>query len=220
MTGREIPRRGFVALAASLITVVGTRARAGADEERVRLEGASLDALLADIAKTRKTMKSLRANFTQERKLSLLATTVKSTGELIYLAPERLRWELAPPDDVIYFVGPEGLSYKTKSSRATLPAQGANVARALTDVRALLGGDLASLRDRYTLAGSRGPNDVEVSGAAKEKTASVRAFSLFLDKGLIVPTRARLLEGKSDTIDLVFSNATVNGPVDPAQLKP
>ena len=93
----------------------------------------------------------MRASFTQERKLTLLATTVKSTGELAYVAPERLRWELAPPDDIVYLIGPEGLSYRTKSSHATVPQAGANIAKALSDLRALLGGDLAQLRERYVL---------------------------------------------------------------------
>jgi len=94
------------------------------------------------------------------------------------------------------------------------------VARALGDVRALLTGDLAALRERYTLAASRSATDVEISGAAKDKNASVRSFTLVLDKGLVVPIRSRLIEGKSDSIDLVFSNVVVNGPVDAARLRP
>jgi len=134
--------------------------------------------------------------------------------------PDRLRWDLAAPDDIVYFVGPEGLSYKTKTSSATVPARAANVARGLGDLRALLTGDLGALRDRYTLAGARGPNDVEVTGVAKDRNASVRSFALVLDKGLVVPVRARLLEGKSDSVEITFSNVVVNAPLDPARLKP
>jgi outer membrane lipoprotein-sorting protein len=187
---------------------------------REKLEGEKLDALLADIARARKDVRTLHAAFTQERRIALLATSVKSRGELTCSTPDRLRWDLAPPDDVVYFVGPEGLSYKTKSSSATVPASGANVARALGDLRALLTGDLASLRDRYVLEGARGSDGVEISGTAKDKKASVRAFTLVLDRGLVLPVRARLLEGKSDSIDLVFSKVVVNGPVDPARMRP
>ena len=189
-------------------------------ESREKLEGAKLDALLADIAQARKNVRTLRASFTQERKLTLLATTVKSTGELAYVAPERLRWELAPPDDIVYLIGPEGLSYRTRSSHATVPASGANIAKALADLRALLGGDLSSLKDRYILSGSRGASDVEVSGTAKDKTASVRGFTLTLDKTMVLPVKAKLIEGKSDAIEITFSNAQVNVPVDPAIMKP
>jgi outer membrane lipoprotein-sorting protein len=189
-------------------------------EARERLEGAKLDALLAEIAKARKGVRTMRASFTQERTLTLLATTVKSTGELAYVAPDRLRWELAPPDDVVYFIGPEGLSYRTRSSKATVPSAGANVSRALADLRALLGGDLALLKDRYVLSGSRGAGDVEVSGVAKDKAASVTAFTMTLDKTLVLPVRARLLEGKSDAIDIAFSNPQLNVPIDPALMRP
>lgn len=187
---------------------------------REKLEGAKLDPLLADVARARKGVRTLKAGFTQERKLTLLATSVKSTGELSYVAPDRLRWELAPPDDIVYLIGPEGLSYRTRSSKATVPASGANIAKALGDLRALLGGDLAQLRDRYVLTGSRGPNDVEIAGTAKDKTASVRAFTLTLDKTLVLPVKAKLIEGKSDAIEITFSNAQVNVPIDPATMRP
>jgi outer membrane lipoprotein-sorting protein len=213
-----------IVLAGLAVTSVSTTARADEDAgapARERLEGAKLDALLGDIAQARKNVKTLRAAFTQERRITLLAATVKSRGELMFAAPDRLRWDLSAPDDIVYFVGPEGLSYKTKSSSATMPAGGANVARALGDLRALLTGDLSALRERYVLTASRGPADVEIAGTAKDSAkASVRAFTLVLDKALTVPLRARLIEGKSDSIDLTFSNVVLNAPIDPARLRP
>jgi len=193
---------------------------APASDAGERLDGAKLDALLADVARARKGVRTMKASFVQERKLTLLATTVKSTGELAYVDPDRLRWELYAPDDVVYYIGPEGLSYKTRSSKATVPQAGANVAKALGDLRALLGGDLALLRDRYVLSGARGPSDVEIAGMAKDKAANVRGFVLTLDKSLVSPLRARLLEGKTDTIEITFSNAQLNVPIDPATMRP
>lgn len=191
---------------------------AGADD-REALEGAKLDATLADITKARKDVKSLRAQFTQERRIALLSTTVKSTGELTTV-PDRLRWDLAPPDDIVYFIGPEGLSYKTKSSSATVPANTTNIARGLADLRALLNGDLATLKERYELKGSKTAADVEIQGTAKDKSAPIRGFTLLLDKGFVIPLRAKLLEGKNDSITIAFSNAVVNGPVDATKMKP
>ena len=213
-----------LAVASSAAPVHAEPADAGiapphAPAEPEKLEGAKLDALLADIAKARKGVRTMRANFTQERALTLLATTVKSTGELAFVAPDRLRWELAPPDDIVYFIGPEGLSYRTRSSKATVPSSGANIAKALADLRALLGGDLALLRERYVLTGSRG-SDIEIAGTAKDKSAAVRAFTLTLDKTLVMPVKAKLIEGKSDAIDIVFSNPQINVPIDPATMRP
>ena len=70
------------------------------------------------------------------------------------------------------------------------------------------------------LTGSRGPSDVEIAGTAKDKTASVRAFTLTLDKTLVLPVKAKLIEGKSDAIDITFSSAQINVPIDPATMKP
>lgn len=220
MTARDLLLALVLATATLAPSTSAAEEAADAGAPREKLEGAKLDALLADVAKARKDVRTLRGAFTQERRITLLATSVKSRGELVFGAPDRLRWDLAPPDDVVYFVGPEGLTYRTKASSATVPSGGANVARALADLRALLTGDLSALRERYTLAASRSANDLEITGAAKDKNASVRSFILVLDKGLVTPLRARLVEGKNDTIDLVFSNVVVNGPVDPKQLRP
>lgn len=197
----------------------GDLADAGA-ASREKVEGKALDALFGEISKARRDVRTLRAAFTQERRITLLATSVTSRGELTFAAPDRLRWDLAAPDDIVYFVGPEGLSYKTKTSSATVPAGGANVARALGDLRALLTGDLGALRERYVLDATRSASDVEITGSARDKNASVKSFSLVLDKTFVRPLRARLVEGKSDRIDLEFSNVVLNGPVDPARLRP
>ena len=217
------PRLLVTALAGALALAPASAAAedAGAPPAREELSPEKVESLLADVARARSKTKSLRASFTQERKLALLATTVKSTGTLAFTAPERLRWELLPPDDVVYWVGPEGLSYRTKSSRATIPSAGANVARALADVRAMLTGDVKALGERYQLAASRGASDVELRGTARDpKTTSVRAFTLVLGRELVRPVRARLLEGKSDTIELTFTNVQIDVPIDPAQMRP
>ncbi|MCL2777178.1 MAG: outer membrane lipoprotein carrier protein LolA [Polyangiaceae bacterium] len=213
-------RRSFTFGTMGAMAWFATNRALGSDPVREKLEGPKLDRAISDIALARASVKTLKADFTQERKMALLLTSVKSTGKLLTVTPNRLRWELLPPDDVVYWVGPEGLSYRTRSSKATLPAGGDRVARGLADMRALLGGDLGSLRERYELSGSRSANDIEIAGAAKDKTASVRGFSITLDKGLVVPLSARLLEAKADSIDIAFSNAVVNAPVDLRLMRP
>ena len=94
------------------------------------------------------------------------------------------------------------------------------MSKALGDLRALLGGDLALLRDRYVLSGTRGASDVEIAGTAKDKAANIRGFVLALDRSLVTPLRARLLEGRTDTIEITFSHAHLNVPIDPATMRP
>lgn len=212
------------AIVTALALTLTTASSAEPTSSDSKVEGAAFDELLTSIATARKNTKSLRASFTQERKITLLATTVRSKGELLAALPDRLRWDLAPPDDIVYFVGPEGLAYKTKSSSASVPASGAKVGRALGDLRALLTGDLARLRDRYVLEGFKdaATGQVEIRGTLKptDGAGGVRAFALVLDKGLVIPLRARLVEGKNDSVELTFTNVVVNGPVNAASLRP
>jgi outer membrane lipoprotein-sorting protein len=206
----KLGRRAFLAASTLALPAFGQSGQNVVDFETV----------LAEIKKARSGTKTLVATFTQERKLSLLATSVRSTGRLAYVAPDRLRWELSPPDDIVYFIGPEGLSYKSKSSKATASPQGAQVARALADLRAILTGDLGQLRPRYELTASRAGDETTIAGTAKDKAATVRAFTLVIGKDLVAPVRTQLVEGKADTIDLVFANAKLDAPVDPATMRP
>jgi outer membrane lipoprotein-sorting protein len=62
--------------------------------------------VLAQVTKARGDLKTLVGPFEQERTIGLLATAVKSAGEMTLVRPDRLRWELLPPDAVTYWVGP------------------------------------------------------------------------------------------------------------------
>ena len=63
-----------------------------------RASAAPLDDALAEIAKARAKLTTLQGPFTQERTIALLASKVKSTGKMYMQRPDRLRWELEPPD--------------------------------------------------------------------------------------------------------------------------
>ena len=110
-----------------------------------------LDDTLAEVKAARANMKTLKGPFTQERTIGMLSAKVKSTGTLTMVRPDRLRWELAPPDDIVYWVGPEGFSYKSARGQGHIPAAAARLASAMEDVRLVLGGDLDKLRTRYIL---------------------------------------------------------------------
>lgn len=210
-----IDRRLFLGATALLVS---TRAWA---EDREKVEGDKLDQLIADLAKARKNLKTMKSSFTQERNMKLLATTIKSTGQFYYVAPDRLRWELAAPDDVIYWVAPEGMSYKTKTSSGTTGQAQGNLAKSLGDLRSLLAGDVTPLKARYDLSATRSSTDVILDGVAKDaKATGIKSFSFTMDKGLVTPMKARLVEGKNDTIDIAFSNVEVDKSIDAALMKP
>jgi hypothetical protein len=191
-----VTRRSVLTGAALLFTASVARAGSTAD-------------LLARIAKARAPMRTLQGPFTQTRTIGLLSTDVRSTGVFALVRPDRLRWHLAPPDDVTFWVGPEGLAYRSAHGQGRVPASSARIAAALQDLHALLGGDLA---------------EFEAVAAAPDGSAgspgATRRMRFALAPDLVRPTRALLVEGDQDRTAIEFGDLTVNGPVDESSMRP
>jgi outer membrane lipoprotein-sorting protein len=179
-----------------------------------------LERALAAVARARASLKTLVGPFTQTRTIGLLAAKVRSTGTLTLVRPDRLRWELAPPDDVVYWVTPAGLAYRNRSGSGTARAANAKIAGALDDLRIVLGGDLAGLRARYDLAVS-GADDGPVTFEATPKAGVPNAvqhltFTVAVDR--VTPVSAVLVEGPRDRTEIVFGTLEKNVAVDPARV--
>jgi outer membrane lipoprotein-sorting protein len=210
---------GALGLAASGIAMASAPRLAHAAEE--------IDDALAEVARARASLKTLTGPFTQERTIGLLASKIRSTGTLTLVRPDRLRWELAPPDDVVYWVGPEGLAFKSARSRGRVAlggpngTTGAKLAAALDDIRILLGGDLSKLRERYDLhLVSRTPEGIAFEGTPRPGTGTkLDKLAFALDKDRVRPTRATLVEGPRDKTEIVFGTLERDVAIDPAKMR-
>jgi outer membrane lipoprotein-sorting protein len=176
---------------------------------------------LARVTTARASLKTLVGPFTQARKIGLLATEIKSSGMMWLVRPDRLRWELAPPDEIVYWVAPEGLAYKSKSGQGRVGGAPAKIAAALEDLRAVLGGDLTSLEKRYAIKLAR--DDAE--GVAFEATpraprAGLARIDFAIAKDLVTPTRALLVESPRDRTEIVFGALRRDVAVDPGKMRP
>jgi hypothetical protein len=181
-----------------------------------------LEKALADIARARAGVMTLSGPFTQERRIGLLAAKVRSTGTLTLVRPDRLRWELGPPDDAVYWVLPEGLAYQSKTGQGRVEGGSDRIALALDDMRILLGGDLTRLRVRYELGGTCTGEDPIVFEAVPKPgqptTAKRIVFSLAGD--LVSPKSAVIIESPRDQTEITFGVMQKNLPVDPRRMRP
>ena len=177
----------------------------------------SIEALLSDVAKARASLQSLAGSFTQERTIGLLSTKIRSTGTLTLVRPDRLRWELAPPDEVVYWVGPEGLAYRSAQGQGRVPSATGRLAAALDDLRVLLGGDLTKLRARYDLRLISRDEEGPVFDATPRAGSGTKVdrLSFALDADLVRPRRATMVEGPRDKTDIVFGLLARDVKIDP-----
>jgi hypothetical protein len=184
--------------------------------------GDDADDVIARVGRARAPIRTLKGPFQQTRTIGLLATDVRSNGTLLLVRPDHLRWELAPPDEVTFWVGPEGFAYRSAHGKGRLPASSARIGSALEDLRTLLGGDLAKLRERWDLRVVRH----DASGAEVEATprpgvvARLQRLVLSLAPDLARPTRAQLVEGPRDRTLIEFGTLVVNEPIDEGMMRP
>jgi outer membrane lipoprotein-sorting protein len=211
-----LPRRTFLsivpaALGGAVLFAPGARA----DE---------VDSALAEVAKARGGLQSLVGAFTQERTIGLLATMVKSEGEMTVVRPDRLRWELRPPDAITYWIGPEGLSYATPSGGASVGKNAAGrFGAVLSDLLTLIGGDLGKLRARYDLAVQKAEGGVLVLSArptTEEVKKHVKSLSLRLAPNLWAVQRIEIEEVGGDRSVITFATMARDAKVDPARMVP
>jgi len=178
--------------------------------------------LVGRVGRARAQVRTLQGPFEQTRTIGLMATDIHSRGTLVLVRPDRLRWALAPPDDVTFWVGPEGLGFKSAHGQGSVRTASASLGAALEDLRTLLGGDLGKLRDRWDLRVVRD----DASGAEIEATpragqvVGLQRLRLSLGPDLARPTRALLVEGPRDHTLIDFGALLVNAPVDEALMRP
>ncbi len=209
MSSHPIPRRAFLVVPAAVL--VSPRARAAED-------------VLARIVQARAALRTLRASFTQERTLGLLASTVTSRGELILVRPDRLRWHLDPPDQITYWVTPGGLAYATATSHGGVPRDAAGAMGViLQDMLAMLGGDVTGLRERYGIAADKrddGATRLTIEPRDPQVAKRVRRIVVELDPDLVSPREIVLEESDTDSARIRFADVQRNVPVDPALMRP
>ena len=211
MNRRELLRRLAGLSAVLVIPAVPRDARADA-----------LDDVLAKVARARASLKTLVGPFTQTRRIGLLASEVRSTGTLTLVRPDRLRWELSPPDDIVYWILPEGLAYKSKNGQGRVQGgAGAKVAAALDDLRILLSGDLGLLRARYDMKlVTNDATGVAFEATPKNKMPHMERLAFALAPDLVRPTRAVIVETAKDRTDIAFGALEKDVGVDPSKMRP
>jgi hypothetical protein len=178
--------------------------------------------LLGRVARARAAVRTLRGPFTQTRTIGLLSTDVHSTGTMTLLRPDRLRWDLGPPDDVTFWVTPEGLAYRSLHGQGRLSAESARIGSSLEDLRTLFGGDLTRLNERWEMSVLRD----DATGAEIEATpraieaGTLRNLRMMLRPDLIRPAKAVLVEGPRDRTVIEFGALAVNETLDETRMHP
>jgi len=167
------------------------------------------------------TWKTLSGPFVQERTLGLFKSVVRSSGKLTLVRPDRLRWELFAPDEIVYWATPDVLAYRSRQGVGRAPATTGRVATSMADLRAMLAGDFTGLRARYDVTEGGTESAPTVEAVPKDATkAPFKKLTLELAPDRIRPVRSTLLEGPKDQTVIRFGDLVLDAPVDPREMEP
>jgi outer membrane lipoprotein-sorting protein len=183
----------------------------------------SVDEALEKVAKARANIKTLQAPFRQTRKIGLLATEVKSTGMLTLVRPDRLRWELKPPDAVVYWIGPEGLAMQNSDGVTKVGKRAAGKFGAvLGDMLVMLGGDLKKLRKRYDLSVEHSEERFVLTAMPKAKDVKkhIKKLKMEAKKELWAVTGIEIHEKNGDKSLIAFDKFVRDKAIKPEYMKP
>jgi outer membrane lipoprotein-sorting protein len=176
------------------------------------------------ISAARASLKSLVAPFSQVRSIGLLASEVKSTGELTLVRPDRLRWEIFPPDAVTYWILPDGLYMRSSSSPKAIkaPPNAGKFGAVLGDILAFTGGDLKRLGDRYDL--SVPSKDGGITLVAVPKAPELRKIVSRIETRTTADLwgvqKVTIEEASGDKSVVDFGPSVRDGNIDAAKMKP
>jgi outer membrane lipoprotein-sorting protein len=200
--------------AATGATLLGANARA---------DDVDVDEVLEKITEARKSIKTLRAKFEQKRVIGLLASEVESKGKLTLVRPDRLRWDLAPPDEVTYWIGPEGIAMKNKDGVTKIPKSSATkFAAVLSDLMIMLGGNVKKLKDRYdiSVAEVEGKVYIALVPISEEVKKHVAQLTFQTDSDYALVRKVEIVEVNEDKSTITFKSYKKNTRVKDSEIKP
>lgn len=167
-----------------------------------------------------KSMRSLDADFVQERKLPSLKKPVSTPGRMRMVRPGKLRWELGNPVKTLAVSDGKTMTLlDVARKRGKTIDAGSAEARQFTLLSDEAFRDLAGFRQAFELVESRMSGPIyQLTVRPKDKGMRKRVPWLFLD----IDTRSHELRALDLELDdksrirTVFSNTKVNAKVDPA----
>ncbi|HEY2366101.1 MAG TPA: outer membrane lipoprotein carrier protein LolA [Polyangiaceae bacterium] len=196
-------RRGFVL---GTLATIATPVRAFADEDK-----------LAAVARARAGVKTIVGPFTQVATIGLLRSQQQSSGTLYLQYPNRIRWELGPPDSVTYWVAPEGLAYRGAHGSGRVAPSSSQQAD-VDALRSILAGDPVALRARFDVKEIAS----DTTGPAFECIAKVagplKKLTFWLDADLVRPRKATIVYDNRNQTQITFGELKRDQPIDPALL--
>ncbi|MGA7615202.1 MAG: outer membrane lipoprotein carrier protein LolA [Thermoanaerobaculia bacterium] len=176
----------------------------------------TLQTILEQIAARQKTVKTLQADFRQEKEMALLSDAEVSTGTFQYARPNKVLWIYDKPKPVTMLIANGELTTYFPDLRR---AERIEVKRFEDRIFRYLGasGAIEELTRYFdvTVVDAKGSSEYRLE--LQPKTAAiarrVKEIKLWIDRKSYLTTKIEYVEGDGDLTRYEFSNIRINAPI-------
>ncbi len=204
--------RFFQILAALCLAAVGSAVSAAPPGATP----ATLEQVLKEVQKRQSSVKTLQADFTQQKTLALLAEPQRSGGTFIYEKPDKVRWNYTEPNPVTMLIaGGRMTTFYPKLSRA----ESLEVGRFQDRIFKYMGagnaiGELATwFNFRFSDRKGEPSWKLDLVPKTSQVAKRVKKITIWIDRKSYMTSKFEYVEADDDTTLYEFTSIRVNEPV-------
>lgn len=178
------------------------------------LTTSELDMFLASMNENLQSVKNVKADFSQERHLSMFLDVLSAKGILYFEMPDKLRWELTEPyASILIFNGGNVSKFNHENGKYVRMNLGMEdmFRESLRQIISILRGDFKNVQKEYNISISRGRDYHLILKPVSAGTAKViKSIELSIDPGSNDVTTIIIREHHGDYIEIRFSGQEEN----------
>jgi len=176
--------------------------------------------ILNEITEELKAVKNLKANFTQERHLSILVNPLISEGYCFFEKPDKLRWEIFQPYQSILIYNKNQIAkfdiIEKKLRKLKLGTEDL-MREILKQIISWMKGDFTQAQEVYNLKIYKsGVYRLELIPKSEELQKSIKSIELIFKANLKHISSVQINEAANDFIKINFNNEENNLTIEPA----
>lgn len=182
----------------------------------------TLDSVLKEVQKRQAAVKTLQAEFVQEKSLALLSQPQVSRGSFAYEKPDKVLWRYAEPTPVTMVIADGRMTtWYPKLSRAETIEVGRFQDRIFKYMGAANAIGELSTWFNFRFSDRKGDTTwkLELLPKTSQVSKRMKGITIWIDRQSYLTTKFEYVEGDGDVTRYEFTSIRVNEPVPPSTFK-
>ena len=185
------------------------------------MSSAQQEELIAQVKALAETTTSIHTKFTQYKHLDFLSNDIETKGKMIFQSPDKVRWEYTDPYSYVVIFQGDRLHIDDAGKKSTIDMGSSELFQQMNQLIVnSVKGNLFSAGDfNRTFFVTPEWNKVVFVPKDPKMNRYIAAFELLFQKKTGMVHEVKLIEPTQDYTRIIFSERTLNTPVDAAAFR-